>query len=131
MKGDSSQFDFIYDDGFKAKWNLRAGVSSNYSWLNDPTSINEIGCIHTCQGLDFPYVGVIIGKDLIYRNGEILIDTEKHPTSDKAYNKNTPRDLVKKIIRNTYYVLLTRGIKGCYVYCEDKELNEYLKSLVI
>ena len=128
---DGDNYDFVYDDGFKAKWNLRAGVSNNYSWLNDSTSINEIGCIHTCQGLDLSYCGVIIGKDLIYRNGEILIDTETHPTTDKAFNRNTSRDLVRKIIRNTYYVLLTRGIKGTFVYCEDKELNEYIKSMIV
>ena len=124
-------FDFVYDDGFKAKWNLRTGVGSDYSWLNDPASINEIGCIHTCQGLDLNYCGVIIGKDLIYRNGKIVIDTETHPTSDKAFNRGTSRDLVRKIIRNTYYVLLTRGIKGCFVYCEDKALNDFIKSMII
>lgn len=122
-------FDFDYQDGFKAKWNLNK--PNNYSWVEDPYSINEIGCIHTCQGLDLNYCGVIIGKDLIYRNGEIVIDTEQHPSSDKAYNSKTPRDLVRKIIRNTYYVLLTRGIKGCYVYCEDKALNDYIKTLIV
>ncbi len=122
-------YDFDYPDGFKAKWNLNN--QNNYSWVEDPYSIDEIGCIHTCQGLDLNYCGVIIGKDLIYRNGKIEIDTEQHPSSDKAYNKKTPRDLVKKIIRNTYYVLLTRGIKGCYVYCEDKALNDYVKTLIV
>lgn len=122
-------FDFEYDDGYKAKWNLFK--SGDYSWANDPQSIDEIGCIHTCQGLDLNYCGVIIGKDLTYENGNIVINTETHPTKDKAFCKKTDRNLVKKIIRNTYYVLLTRGIKGCYVYCEDKALNEYIKSLII
>ncbi|MBQ7277546.1 MAG: DUF2075 domain-containing protein [Bacilli bacterium] len=77
------------------------------------------------------YCGVIIGKDLIYKDGKIQIDTETHPTKDKAFCRNTDRELVKRIIRNTYYVLLTRGIKGCYIYCEDKALNDYIKSLII
>jgi DUF2075 family protein len=122
-------FDFEYEDGFKAKWNLKKG--GEYSWVNDPLSVDEIGCIHTSQGIDLNYCGVIIGKDLIYRDGKIQIDTETHPTKDKAFCRKTDRELVKKIIRNTYYVLLTRGIKGCYIYCEDKALNDYIKSLII
>ena len=74
------------------------------------------------------YCGVIIGKDLIYKDGKIQIDTETHQTKDKAFCRNTDRELVKRIIRNTYYVLLTRGIKGCYIYCVDKNLQEYLKE---
>jgi DUF2075 family protein len=120
---------FEYEDGFKAKWNLKKG--GEYSWVNDPLSVDEIGCIHTSQGIDLNYCGVIIGKDLIYRDGKIQIDTETHPTKDKAFCRKTDRELVKKIIRNTYYVLLTRGIKGCYIYCEDKALNDYIKSLII
>ena len=126
---DGPSFDFSYDDGFKAKWNL--AKNGEYSWANDPLSVSEIGCIHTCQGIDLNYCGVIIGKDLIYKDGKIQIDTETHPTKDKAFCRNTDRELVKRIIRNTYYVLLTRGIKGCYIYCEDKALNDYIKSLII
>ena len=124
-----STFDFDYNDGFKAKWNLFK--SGEYSWANDPLSIDEIGCIHTSQGIDLNYCGVIIGKDLVYRDGKVQIDTETHPTKDKAFCKKTDRELVKRIIRNTYYVLLTRGIKGCYIYCEDDALNKYINSLII
>lgn len=129
---DGHSFDFEYSDGYKAKWNLRnKKQSGDYSWANDPKSVAEIGCIHTCQGIDLNYCGVIIGKDLVYKDGQIQFNTEVHPTKDKAYCKKTDREVVKKIIRNTYYVLLTRGIKGCYVYCEDKDLNEYIKSRII
>lgn len=125
---DGDSFDFEYNDGFKAKWNL---FRNEYSWASDPLSLSEIGCIHTCQGIDLNYCGVIIGKDLIYRDGKVQIDTKTHPTKDKAFCKKTDREIVKKIIRNTYYVLLTRGIKGTYVYCEDKALNDYIKTLII
>lgn len=122
-------FDFEYSDGYKVKWNLYK--KGEYSWANDPMSVTEIGCIHTSQGIDLNYCGVIIGKDMTYKDGTIQINTETHPSMDRSFFKNTDRELVKKIIRNTYYVLLTRGIKGCYVFCEDKALNEHLKSLII
>lgn len=126
-------YDIILDDGkFKAKWNLRCNeVGSNYSWLNDPESIEEIGCIHTCQGLDMNYCGVIIGKDLIYDGEKIVFKKEANAKTDNASGIRRSEDkLAEKLIRNTYNVLLTRGMCGTYVYCEDKALSVYLKSLI-
>ncbi len=127
---DGPSYDIVLDNGkFRAKWNLFRAI--DYSWLNDPESVNEVGCVHSSQGLDMNYCGVIIGDDLVYRDGHICIDTETHPSKDRAFFSTTPRDVVRKIIRNTYNVLLTRGMKGTYVYCKDKALGEYLKSLII
>ncbi len=132
---DGDAFDIILENGnYKAKWNLRdcPQIPNDYSWLDDPLSVNEVGCIHTCQGLDFKYCGVIIGKDLIYREGNLFFDKTKNAKSDKTSRIKTADDeLAKKLIRNTYNVLLTRGMKGTYVYCEDEALRDYLKSLVI
>ena len=130
---DRTAYDIILDNGdFKAKWNLRHdGLSADYSWLNDPLSVDEVGCIHTAQGLDMKYCGVIIGKDLIYRDGHIQFDKTKNARSDSASGIRTASDeLAEKLIRNTYHVLLTRGMKGTFVYCEDEGLREYLKSLI-
>lgn len=121
---------------FRAKWNLYGtSLGTDYSWLDDPKSTYEVGCIHTCQGLDMPYCGVIIGKDLTYNKEtkQIEFHPEEDAKTDTAsgiHNKNTPLTVAKELIRNTYHVLLTRGIKGTYVYAEDKALSEYLKSLV-
>lgn len=117
---------------FAMSWNL--GNSS--TWAIDPKSVNEIGCIHTSQGLEFDYVGVIIGEDLRYKNGRIITDFTKRAKTDnslrgikKMYNENPKKALkiADEIIKNTYRTLLTRGQKGCYIYCEDKSLAEYLK----
>lgn len=117
---------------FEMSWNL----GSSSTWAIDPESVNEIGCIHTCQGLEFDYVGVIIGEDLRYDDG-IITDFTKRARTDQSlkglkglYKKNKEEALkiADRIIKNTYRTLLTRGQKGCYIYCVDKDLQEYLKK---
>lgn len=130
---DGFDYDIVLDDGeFEAKWNLRCNeVGTDYSWLNDPDSAMEVGCIHTCQGLDMNYCGVIIGRDLQYRNGKLLYCKEQIAKSDKNSGiRKADDETAAKLIRNTYYVLLTRGMLGTYVYCEDEGLREYLKGML-
>ncbi|MGD1818689.1 MAG: DNA/RNA helicase domain-containing protein [Pleomorphochaeta sp.] len=123
-------------DNFEMKWNLN---SSKLPFAIDDTSINQIGCIHTCQGLEFNYVGVIIGDDLRYENGQVITDFTKRAKSDKSLNgiktlaKKNNLDAINKvdlIIRNTYRTLMTRGLKGCYIYCTDKKLSNYFKDCI-
>lgn len=127
-QNDSNLYDFNLDDGkFRMKWNKKV----SYSYINDLTQFDHIGCIHTIQGVDMDYAGVIIGKDLTFREGKITYNPSENAKSDKASGiRNAPIDTAKKLIRNTYKVLLTRAIHGTYVYCEDKELNEYIKTLL-
>ena len=130
---DGPDYDIILDSGeYKAKWNLRCKqIGVNYSWLNDPLSVKEVGCIHTCQGLDMNYCGVIIGNDLQYKAGQLLYCKNEVARSDLNSGIRTAEDsIAEKLIRNTYYVLLTRGMLGTYVYCEDKGLRNYLKSML-
>jgi DUF2075 family protein len=119
---------------FAMKWNL---ASEGNVWIISPTSVNEIGCIHTCQGLEVDYVGVIIGPDLIVRNGKIITDPSKRAKTDASLNgykkdfKANPELAAKKadaIIKNTYRTLMTRGMKGCHIFCTDKETAEYFKN---
>ena len=127
----------IPEYNFGMSWNL--GNSS--TWAIDSESINEVGCIHTCQGLEFDYVGVIIGNDLRYENGHIVTDYTKRANTDTSLNgikkiakeqgKEVANKIADNIIKNTYRTLMTRGMKGCYVYCTDKKLQEYLKNKVI
>lgn len=116
----------IIIDSFKAKWNL----PNDDSFAVNPNSFDEIGCIHTVQGMEFDYVGVFIGKDLIYSNGKVTTNQYAISKDDKTSGIRSCRDkeLASKLIRNTYRVLLSRGQKGCFVYCEDKALREYFRS---
>ncbi len=122
------------EHGFAMRWNLE---SDGGLWILGRDSVNEVGCIHTCQGLEMDYVGVIVGPDLIVRNGNILTVPEKRAKSDasiKGYKTllaKDPGQAAKKadaIIKNTYRTLMTRGMKGCYVYFTDKETEEYFKN---
>lgn len=118
---------------FGISWNLDGGEL----FAVGKNSINQAGCIHTTQGLEFDYIGVIIGEDLRYENEEIVTDYKKRAKTDqslKGINKiaiNNPKyaeELSDKIIKNTYRTLMTRGMKGCYVYCVDEKLRDYFKS---
>lgn len=132
-KNKSEVFDItIPEYNFAMSWNL----GNSQTWAIDPNSVNEIGCIHTAQGLEFDYVGVIIGNDLRYENNKIVTDVTERAKTDqsiKGIKKILKQDLDKaeklsdEIIKNTYRTLMTRGQKGCYIYCIDKNLAEYLK----
>lgn len=127
--------DFKIGD-FNAKWNLS---EHGQSWIVRENSVEQIGCIHTCQGLELDYVGVIIGPDLIVRNNKVITDSSKRASTDqslkglKTIEKNNPieaKKIAEMIIKNTYRTLMTRGMKGCYIYCEDEETRDYfIKNL--
>ncbi|CDR30241.1 Uncharacterized conserved protein [Acholeplasma oculi] len=123
---DIDVFDIELKDDFKAKWNF----SNTQTWAIDKDSFDQVGCIHTSQGLEFDYVGVIIGKDLVYRDNKVITDYTKRAKTDqslKGIKKNNNFVLADKIIRNTYRTLMTRGQKGCYIYCEDENLSKYIE----
>ena len=110
-----------------AKWNFE-----NSLFAIDENSFDQVGCIHTTQGLEFDYCGIIIGNDLRYEDGKVITDQTKAANSDKSSGIRTCRDkeLADKLIRNTYKTLLSRGQKGCYIYCQDKELLKYMSEML-
>jgi len=134
-KKDSSAYDIEFPEyDFRMKWNLTEDGST---WIISPESVNQIGCIHTCQGLEVDYIGVIVGEDLVVRNGKIITDPSKRASSDssvKGYKrlmKEKPvetKEMIDLVIKNTYRTLMTRGMKGCYVYFVDEETREYFKN---
>ena len=125
---DSSVHDIKIGD-FEISWNLK----NTTTFAIDEDSVHEAGCIHTSQGLEFDYVVVIIGDDMRYENGKVVTDFTKRARTDQSLRgikkmyKETP-ELAKKeadeIIKNTYRTLMTRGMKGCYVYCTDQRLMQ-------
>ncbi len=118
---------------FEMSWNLK----NTTTFAIDENSVDEIGCIHTSQGLDFDYVGVIIGDDMRFEDGHVITDASKRASTDqslkgiKKLQKEDPDKAYREadeIIKNTYRTLMTRGMKGCYIYCTDPKLAEYLKK---
>ena len=120
-------------ENYGISWNLDGGDA----FAINPDSVHEAGCIHTSQGLEFDYVGVIIGDDLKYRDGKIVTDYSKRAKTDQSMkgikglakeNPEKANQIADEIIKNTYRTLMTRGMKGCYVYCTDKKLADYFKE---
>lgn len=132
-KKDPCADDIVIGD-YRRQWNLSQDGSL---WIIAKQSIDQVGCIHTCQGLEVDYIGVIIGPDLIVRNGRVVTNAslrDKQDRSMRGYKKllkdepEYARAQADLIIKNTYRTLMTRGMKGCYVYCTDTETAEYFKG---
>lgn len=134
-KKDKHVMDIVFPEyGFAAQWNLG---DDGMLWAIADESVEQVGCIHTCQGLEFDYVGVIIGDDFKIRDGRVLTNAEARAPQDssvrgyKTLFKKQPeqaRARADQIIKNTYRTLMTRGQKGCYVYATDPETREYFAA---
>ena len=132
-KRDPKAFDIVIGS-YERRWNL---TDDGNLWIVGTESIREVGCIHTCQGLDVEYIGVIIGPDLVMRDGCLQTVPEARDRFDKSI-KGFKKDLVvapvdarrkaDRIIKNTYRTLMTRGMHGCYVFATDPDLREYLRQ---
>lgn len=130
-----TSFDIELEQGtYKARWNL---ASYGNEWIINPKSVDEVGCIHTCQGLEVDYVGVIVGDDLDVLNGKLITNPKGRAKSDKSLNgyvgerKADPESADAKadeLIRNTYRTLMSRGMKGCYVYFTNSEVKKYFEE---
>ncbi len=110
---------------YKYVWNM-----TNEEFILSPNAVNEIGCIHTLQGYDLNYVGVIFGEEIDYDpiTNKIIIDFSKF--YDKYVKQGNDAATVEKYIINSYKVIMTRGIKGCYVYACNKNMREYLARFI-
>jgi DUF2075 family protein len=136
-KKNSQAMDIVFPEHqFGMQWNL---TEDGAAWIIRPESVQQIGCIHTCQGLEVDYVGVIVGGDLVIENGKLGTDPKGRAKSDKSLNgyigerKLDPEAADAKadeLIRNTYRTLMSRGMKGCYVYFTDPAVKKYFEDRI-
>lgn len=135
-KRDPRAFDIEIDD-YRRRWNLGSDGSL---WIVAPRSVSEVGCIHTCQGLEVDYVGVIIGPDLQFRSGQLTTSVGNRSSMDRSvrgYRSALRKEgavvteVVDRLIRNTYRTLMTRGMKGCYIYCVDPATQQYFRQRLL
>jgi len=133
-KKDSKATDIVIGNDYARQWNLDQDGSL---WIIAENSIEQVGCIHTCQGLEVDYIGVIIGPDLVVRDGQVVTSPHERDKNDKSIRgwkklmKEQPalaQHDTDLIIKNTYRTLMTRGMKGCYLYCTDQETAQYFES---
>lgn len=115
-------------------WNTRPDVTtdaypSTSLWATDPRGFDQIGCIFTAQNFEFDWSGVIIGRDLVWRDGRFVVDRAK--TRDgKLREKQVSDEDVDRLVRNAYHVLLTRGRRGTVIFAEDGRTQDALRSLL-
>ena len=124
---------------FKMPWETHRNFTKTpkgyvkwYEWAYKPEGIKQVGCIYTAQGFEFDYAGVIIGPDLIYNNETQKIETVKSATRDPML-KTAPNEATMTYddyVRNIYRVLMSRGMKGCFLYICDENLRNYMKQLL-
>ena len=130
VKNHRGNIDICLPGGFQAQWNL----ANDNIWAINPHSFEQVGCIHTAQGLEFDYVGVLIGKDLTFdaETGRVITNKNAISRDDRSSGiRGASDDEARRLILNTYKTLLTRGQKGCFVYCEDESLREYFKKSML
>lgn len=117
----------IPEHGYRAQWNLDKDGSL---WILAADSVEQVGCIHTCQGLELDYVGVIIGPDLRWIDGQPTVFPESRSKQDRTIrghktlmkqDPTTTQERLEHIIRNTYKTLMSRGMKGCYIYIDKSQ----------
>jgi DUF2075 family protein len=120
--------DFAMPWEAKEGFNLAPGIPQWFEWAYHSGGFNQIGCIYTCQGFEFDYIGVIIGKDLQYDPKKQALKTDITKTCDPTLKKDPGS--FDSHVRNIYRVLMTRGMKGCYVYFEDKATENYFRSRI-
>lgn len=119
-KKDLTAFD-IEIENIKKKWN-----STYENWVYSENSINEVGCIHTIQGYDLNYGFVILGNDIIFDKKTGRIKSKGENYYDNKGKNTATQDELDQYIKNIYYVLLTRGIHGTYIYVCNPDLRAYL-----
>ena len=128
----------VVADGLSLPWNF-----PDTNWATAPDAIGQVGCVHTCQGVEFDWVGVLIGADLGVVDGRVVGYPERRARTDaslkgwkkdlRAAGKDPVRrqkilERVQQIVKNTYKVLLSRGRRGCFVWCADPALRDYLRA---
>jgi DUF2075 family protein len=105
---------------------LARGIPKAQLWASDPNGIGQVGCIYTAQGFEFDYVGVIFGKDLVYDLDNHTWKGQTQYSADPVVSKT--REQFTGFAKNSYRVLLSRGMKGCYVYFQDKDTERFVRS---
>lgn len=110
---------------YKYVWNM-----TNEEFIISANAVNEIGCIHTLQGYDLNYVGVILGEEIDYNPNTNQIEIDLDKFFDKYVKQGCDAKTVENFIINSYKVIMYRGIRGCYVYACNKNMQEYLSKFI-
>ncbi len=133
---DGTLIDDVEVDGWSRPWNARpdagrlaAGIPQSHLWASEDGGEDQVGCIYTAQGFEFDYAGVIFGTDLVHRPRDGWIGRREH-SHDRGLKSGTDEDTFTELVKNTYRVLLSRGLKGCYVHFLDEQTRDFVESRI-
>jgi len=134
-KEDGTLLEDVVIGQYRRPWNahpnathLATNIPKAPLWAFDHNGVNQVGCVYTAQGFEFDYVGVIFGNDLVYNLDNQGWEGHKENSQDSVVKRGGNKFL--DLVKNTYRVLLTRGMKGCYVYFMDKDTERFFKSRI-
>lgn len=116
-------------------WNLKGersvgGAPAAALWATDPAGLGQVGCVYTAQGFEYDYAGVIIGPDLVVRDGRWVSVRSANKDPDFRNRTKVSDELFDQLVRNVYKVLLTRGLRGVSIFSTDGATSDYLRSLM-
>jgi hypothetical protein len=120
---------------WRMPWNARAeagrlaaGIPRSDYWASDPGGLEQVGCVYTAQGFEFDYVGVIFGRDLVYRPGIGWVGQPEESKDRIVASRQITRDQFTEYVKSIYRVLMTRGLRGCYVHFLDPQTRDFVLS---
>jgi hypothetical protein len=123
----------VFIGDYERPWNARPearklapGIPKAFLWAHDPNGINQVGCVYTAQGFEFDYIGIIFGNDLVYNFDKQTWEGHLENSADSIVKRSKNKFVT--LVKNIYRVLLSRGMKGCYVYFMDKDTERFFKS---
>jgi DUF2075 family protein len=127
----------VVEGDWSMPWNARTdvgrlapGIPKSHYWASDPAGIDQVGCVYTAQGFEFDYVGVIWGEDLVHRPGRGWVGQPEYSKDSVVRRSGKSGEAFTSYVRNTYRVLLTRGLRGCYVYFRDQATRDFVLSRI-
>ena len=106
------------------------GAPAAALWATDPAGLGQVGCVYTAQGFEYDYAGVIIGPDLVVRDGRWVSVRSANKDPDFRNRTKVSDELFDQLVRNVYKVLLTRGLRGVSIFSTDGATSDYLRSLM-
>jgi DUF2075 family protein len=132
---DGTLVDDVVDGGWSRPWNVKSDRSVGDApgspfWATDPNGFGQVGCVYTAQGFEYEWSGVIIGPDLVARNGRLVTNRDQFRDPNFRSRKTVSDSEADRLIRNTYKVLMTRGMRGTVLYSTDPDTREFLTGLV-
>jgi len=134
---DGTLIDDVQVGDWSMPWNakskarkLHKAVPKSDYWATDPRGVNQVGCIYTAQGFEYDYAGVIWGTDLVIRNGRWVGQPKESKDSQLKRSVKSGALTFEDLVKNTYRVLLTRGMRACHLYVVDDETRQYIASRI-